>query len=67
MFSSILNIYYISYFKPILFHTSTLQENKIYLKYTIFVSKKPSYNSEKMSLKQCSDMFNIGFVYVIAI
>ena len=32
-----------------------------------FVSKKPSYNSEKISLKQCSGMFNIGFLYVIAI
>ena len=32
-----------------------------------FVSKKPSYNSQKISLKKYSDMFNIGFVYVIAI
>ncbi len=66
MFSSILNIY-VSYCKPILFHASTFQENKIYLNMLFFVSKKPSYNSEKISLKQCSDMFNIGFVYVIAI
>ena len=39
MFSSILNIY-VSYFKPILFHASTFQENKIYLKYAIFCFKK---------------------------
>ena len=27
-----------------------------------FVSKKPIYNSDKIVLKQYSDMFNIGFV-----
>ena len=35
---------------------------KIYLKQTFFVSKKPIYNSDKIVLKQYSDMFNIGFV-----
>ena len=35
---------------------------KIYLKQTIFFSKKPIYNSDKIALKQYSDMFNIGFV-----
>ena len=31
---------YVSYFKPILFHASMFQENKIYLKYAIFCFKK---------------------------
>ena len=39
VFIYILNIY-VSYFKPILFHASTFQENKIYLKYAIFCFKK---------------------------
>ncbi len=39
VFVYILNIY-VSYFKPILFHASTFQENKIYLKYAIFCFKK---------------------------
>ena len=49
--SPILNLFYLMLqrFKKL---------NKIYLKYAIFISKKPSYNSEKISLKQCSDMFN---------
>ena len=35
---------------------------KIYLKQTIFFSKEPIYNSDKIVLKQYFDMFNIGFV-----
>ena len=35
---------------------------KIYLKQSIFCFKKPIYNSDKIVLKQYSDIFNIGFV-----
>ena len=44
-----------------------LQKIKSISNRIFFVSKKPIYYSDKVALKQCSDMFNIGFVYVIAI
>ena len=43
-----------------------LQKNKIHRLFFCFKTK-PIYYSDKVALKQCSDMFNIGFVYVIAI